>query len=335
MPTHNNTKGLVRAFDVRSGKELWRFDTIPRPGEFGNETWENNSWAENGNTGVWAHMTVDEELGTRLRAGGDAVVRLLRRPSPRQQPVRREPRRARSQDRPAQVALPVRPSSDLELGHDVGADPLRHQRQRPPRQGGVGRLQAGLALRVRSRHRAAGVADRGEAGAAVRRAGREDRRRPSRSRRTPCNTPATSSRCRTTSSISRPSCARRRSTISSATRWWSRRLRPACSATSRAPSGRSSPAPRPTGRASATTRIRTPPSCRPAIRRACGRSCSRPVSSPTSGMCRASPASSSARYSAPATAAPPARRRPRHGRASRAPTRRPRMRRRPPAASAA
>jgi quinoprotein glucose dehydrogenase len=63
VPTHDNTKGVVRAFDVRSGKQLWRFDTIPRPGEFGNETWENNSWAENGNTGVWAHITVDEELG--------------------------------------------------------------------------------------------------------------------------------------------------------------------------------------------------------------------------------------------------------------------------------
>ncbi|PWT98571.1 MAG: quinoprotein glucose dehydrogenase [Terriglobia bacterium] len=61
--THNNTKGLVRAFDVRSGKLLWTFNTIPRPGEFGNETWENNSWATNGNTGVWTQITVDEDLG--------------------------------------------------------------------------------------------------------------------------------------------------------------------------------------------------------------------------------------------------------------------------------
>src|SRR5712671_2735402 len=36
VTTHNNTKGLVRAFDVRSGKLLWTFNTIPRPGEFGN-----------------------------------------------------------------------------------------------------------------------------------------------------------------------------------------------------------------------------------------------------------------------------------------------------------
>jgi quinoprotein glucose dehydrogenase len=61
--THNNTKGLVRAFDARTGKLLWTFNTIPRPGEFGNDTWENGSWAINGNTGVWTQITVDEELG--------------------------------------------------------------------------------------------------------------------------------------------------------------------------------------------------------------------------------------------------------------------------------
>jgi quinoprotein glucose dehydrogenase len=61
--THNNTKGLVRAFDARTGKLLWTFNTIPRPGEFGNDTWENGSWAVNGNTGVWTQITVDEDLG--------------------------------------------------------------------------------------------------------------------------------------------------------------------------------------------------------------------------------------------------------------------------------
>jgi quinoprotein glucose dehydrogenase len=63
VKTHNNTKGLVRAFDVKSGKLLWTFNTIPRPGEFGNDTWENESWATNGNTGVWSQITVDEEAG--------------------------------------------------------------------------------------------------------------------------------------------------------------------------------------------------------------------------------------------------------------------------------
>jgi len=61
--THNNTKGVARAYDVHTGKLLWTFNTIPRPGEFGNDTWENGSWATNGNTGIWTHITVDEELG--------------------------------------------------------------------------------------------------------------------------------------------------------------------------------------------------------------------------------------------------------------------------------
>jgi quinoprotein glucose dehydrogenase len=63
VTTHNNTKGLVRAFDVHTGKRLWTFNTIPKPGEFGNDTWENGSWATNGNTGVWSQITVDEDLG--------------------------------------------------------------------------------------------------------------------------------------------------------------------------------------------------------------------------------------------------------------------------------
>jgi quinoprotein glucose dehydrogenase len=63
VKTHDNSKGQVRAFDVHSGKLLWAFNTIPRPGEPGNETWLNNSWSTNGNTGVWTQITVDEELG--------------------------------------------------------------------------------------------------------------------------------------------------------------------------------------------------------------------------------------------------------------------------------
>jgi len=58
-----NIKGAVRAFDVRTGKRLWMFKTIPEPGEVGAETWEDDSWAYTGNTGVWAQISVDLELG--------------------------------------------------------------------------------------------------------------------------------------------------------------------------------------------------------------------------------------------------------------------------------
>jgi quinoprotein glucose dehydrogenase len=61
--SRRNEKGYVRGFDVRSGKRLWIFHTIPQSGEFGNDTWEKDSWAYTGNTGVWGQITADEELG--------------------------------------------------------------------------------------------------------------------------------------------------------------------------------------------------------------------------------------------------------------------------------
>ena len=59
----SNVKGYVRGFDVKTGKRLWIFHTIPKPNEFGYNTWENDSADYTGNTGVWAQISVDEELG--------------------------------------------------------------------------------------------------------------------------------------------------------------------------------------------------------------------------------------------------------------------------------
>jgi quinoprotein glucose dehydrogenase len=59
----NDPPGDVQAFDVRSGKRVWRFNPIPRPGELGNETWEDESWRRTGHTNVWAPFTVDAERG--------------------------------------------------------------------------------------------------------------------------------------------------------------------------------------------------------------------------------------------------------------------------------
>ena len=58
-----NVKGHIRGFDVRTGKRLWIFHTIPQRGEFGNDTWLEESWTYTGNNGVWAQMSADEELG--------------------------------------------------------------------------------------------------------------------------------------------------------------------------------------------------------------------------------------------------------------------------------
>ncbi len=59
-----NVKGYIRGFDVRTGKRLWIFHTIPLPGEYGADTWlDKDSLKYTGNTGVWGQMSVDEDLG--------------------------------------------------------------------------------------------------------------------------------------------------------------------------------------------------------------------------------------------------------------------------------
>jgi quinoprotein glucose dehydrogenase len=58
-----NTPGYVMAFDARSGKQKWVFHTVPKTGEFGSDTWEGDSNTFTGNTGVWAPISVDTELG--------------------------------------------------------------------------------------------------------------------------------------------------------------------------------------------------------------------------------------------------------------------------------
>ena len=61
--TRENIAGFVRGYDARTGERLWIFHTIPVPGEFGNDTWESESWQYTGNTGAWAPMAADLELG--------------------------------------------------------------------------------------------------------------------------------------------------------------------------------------------------------------------------------------------------------------------------------
>ena len=62
-PNKENVKGDVMAFDVRTGKKLWVFHTIPRFGEPGYETWLNESAEYTGNVGVWGPFSADDELG--------------------------------------------------------------------------------------------------------------------------------------------------------------------------------------------------------------------------------------------------------------------------------
>ena len=56
-------RGYVRGYDVRTGRLMWRFNPVPQPGEFGNDTWEDGSWEYSGHANLWSLMSADEELG--------------------------------------------------------------------------------------------------------------------------------------------------------------------------------------------------------------------------------------------------------------------------------
>ena len=55
--------GDVRGFDVRTGRELWQFHTIPQEGELGNDSWHNGSWRYTGAANAWGLLSADPELG--------------------------------------------------------------------------------------------------------------------------------------------------------------------------------------------------------------------------------------------------------------------------------
>ena len=63
VSNYSMPRGDVRGIDVRTGKQLWDWHSVPQAGEFGNETWLNDSWKYTGSTNVWGAMSGDEDLG--------------------------------------------------------------------------------------------------------------------------------------------------------------------------------------------------------------------------------------------------------------------------------
>ena len=175
-PSKENVPGYIRGFDVRTGKKLWTFHTIAQPGESGNETWENDSWKYTGNTGAWAPLSADEELGyvylpvempTGDFYGGTRTGNNLFSDS--------------------LVCLDARTGKTIwyyQLVHhdiwdwDIATAPLLHRYHRrwQKDQGCGANHQAGVHLCLRPRDRQAGLAHRGTPRPAVRRARREDLR---------------------------------------------------------------------------------------------------------------------------------------------------------------
>jgi quinoprotein glucose dehydrogenase len=65
--------GDIRAFDVRTGEQVWRFQTVPRPGQFGHETWHGESWKERGGANAWGGLSIDVNRGLVFAGLGSAA----------------------------------------------------------------------------------------------------------------------------------------------------------------------------------------------------------------------------------------------------------------------
>ena len=65
--------GDIRGWDARTGRHLWSFHTVPRPGEPGVETWEGESWKNRSGTNAWTYMTLDVDRGLVFAATGSAT----------------------------------------------------------------------------------------------------------------------------------------------------------------------------------------------------------------------------------------------------------------------
>ena len=167
-----NNKGYVRGFDVRTGKRLWIFHTIPTKGEFGYDTWLNGSAEYTGNTGVWTQISVDEKLGLVYlpvesptgdyygghRPGNDLFGESLVCVD------------LKTGERKWHYQLVHHPLWDMDISSapilaDINVDGHAIKAVAQP-------TKQGIPLRLRSRHRQAGLALRREAGGQGRRARR-------------------------------------------------------------------------------------------------------------------------------------------------------------------
>ena len=125
------TPGHIRAFDVKTGKLRWIFHTIPQPGEFGADTWPTGQ-VPSGGANAWAGVTVDHDERDGVRGHRIRIVRLVRRQSPRRQPVCRFRHRARRAHGQTGVALSGHAPRPVGLGPANGAEPRHDPRNGKP-----------------------------------------------------------------------------------------------------------------------------------------------------------------------------------------------------------
>ena len=163
--------GDIRAYDVLTGKLVWTFHTIPRPGEFGYDTWPPDAWKYAGGANSWGEISIDEKRGIAYVPTGSPTHDLFGGDRKGANLFGNTLARARRAHRQAALALPD--GAPRSVGLRPGGGPEvddRAPRRTDGRHRGAAH-QDGPALRVRPRDRPAAVADRGAPRAGQRHAG--------------------------------------------------------------------------------------------------------------------------------------------------------------------
>ena len=125
-------RGFIDAYDAATGRRLWRFNTVPDPGEPGHETWTGDSW-KTGGAPAWITGTYDPELNLIYWPTGNPGPEQLRRRTRRRQPLQQLDARARCRHRQTEVVLPVHAARLVRLRRDAdsGAGRCRIGKGRP------------------------------------------------------------------------------------------------------------------------------------------------------------------------------------------------------------
>ena len=154
-----NVPGDVMGYDARTGEHLWKFHVIPRPGEFGHETWENDAWQWTGDVSSWAPISADPEHGLVYVPTNPPTIDFYGgfRSWPR--PVRHQRHRARCCDRRTGLALPDGAPRHLELRQSDRAGRSQRDGRRSTARDCRPDDEARMGLYVRPGDRTAGVAD--------------------------------------------------------------------------------------------------------------------------------------------------------------------------------
>ena len=160
-------RGRLTALDAKTGEILWRWYTLPGPGEFGSDTWPaGTDHTMRGGATIWNTPALDPELGLVYFAIGNCGPGLRRLDARGRQPVLRLDGRPEGQDGRVRLALPAGAPRHLGLRRGEPGRPVRHRDQRPAAQGDRRGRPHRLGLHPRPHQRQAADRHRREAGAA-------------------------------------------------------------------------------------------------------------------------------------------------------------------------